>query len=123
MTVNWKEYSTDNGKNLLPIALMKPLRLFLSCIALFFSVAAQAALDDGQKLSFAKQIAMPADNISVTRRPAVEERLFRSETIEKKIAEVMKLLKDAPLSGVDVRELFPEYPRYHCTLYYDGGWR
>ena len=101
---------------------MKPLRLFLSCIALFFSVAAQAALDDGQKLSFAKQIAMPADNISVTRRPAVEERLFRSETIEKKIAEVMKLLKDAPYLAWMFENCFPNTldTTVHYTMTEDG---
>ena len=86
---------------------MKPRRLFLSCIALFFSVAAQAALDDGQKLSFAKQIATPADHINVTRRPAVEERLFRSDAIEKKIAEVKRLLKDAPYLAWMFENCFP----------------
>ena len=57
--------------------------------------------------SFAEQIKAPADNITVTRRPAVEARLFQSETIEKKIQEVQRLLKDAPYLAWMFGNCFP----------------
>ena len=56
---------------------------------------------------FAQRIAAPADNIKVTRRPAPEERLFVADAIEKKIAEVKKLLKDAPYLAWMFENCFP----------------
>ena len=38
--------------------------------------------------SFAESIAAPADNIKVSRRPPLADRMFTSETIEKKIKEI-----------------------------------
>ena len=56
---------------------------------------------------FAQRIAAPADNIKVTRRPTPEERLFVADAIEKKIAEVKKLLKDAPYLAWMFENCFP----------------
>ena len=65
------------------------------------------AQDSSQQKSFAELIAAPADNIRVTRRPVLEERLFTSDTIEKKIKEVKKLLKDAPYLAWMFENCFP----------------
>ena len=65
------------------------------------------AQDNSHQKSFAESIAAPADNIRVTRRPALEERLFSSESIEKKIKEVKKLLKDAPYLAWMFENCFP----------------
>lgn len=65
------------------------------------------AQDDMHSKSFAQQIATPADNIRVSRRPSPEERLFQSETIEKKIKEVQRLLKDAPYLAWMFGNCFP----------------
>ena len=65
------------------------------------------AQDSSQHKSFAELIAVPADNIRVTRRPVLEERLFTSDTIEKKIKEVKKLLKDAPYLAWMFENCFP----------------
>ena len=65
------------------------------------------AQDDSKQKSFAASIAAPADNIGVSRRPALEERLFFSETIEKKIKEVKKKLKDAPYLAWMFENCFP----------------
>ncbi|MBQ4222986.1 MAG: glycoside hydrolase family 125 protein, partial [Prevotella sp.] len=65
------------------------------------------AQDSSQQKTFAESIAAPADNIRVTRRPALEERLFSSDTIEKKIKEVKKLLKDAPYLAWMFENCFP----------------
>ena len=85
--------------------------LFLMALMASFCVAgAQAATDDNKdqhQLSFAQKIAAPADNITITRRPDPEERLFRSNTIEKKIAEVKKMLKGAPYLAWMFENCFP----------------
>ena len=65
------------------------------------------AQDSSQQKSFAELIAAPADNIRVTRRPVLEERLFTSDAIEKKIKEVKKLLKDAPYLAWMFENCFP----------------
>ncbi len=62
---------------------------------------------DQHQISFAEQIKAPADNIRVSRRPAEGERLFVAESIEKKIAEVQKLLKDAPYLAWMFGNCFP----------------
>ena len=56
---------------------------------------------------WSKTIAAPADNTKVSRRPAAKERLFYSDTIEKKIAEVKKMLKDAPYLAWMFENCFP----------------
>ena len=64
-------------------------------------------VQDRHQKSFAEAIVAPADNIKVSRRPAVEERLFMAEIIEKKIQEVQKLLKDAPYLAWMFGNCFP----------------
>ena len=64
-------------------------------ISIMLAVSFLPTFADGIE-NWSKTIAAPTDNIKVTRRPAVEERLFTSDVIEKKIREVKKLLKDAP---------------------------
>ncbi len=64
------------------------------------------AMADGVE-DWSKGIAAPADNTNVSRRPVIEERLFRSDTIEKKIAEVKKLLKNAPYLAWMFENCFP----------------
>ena len=83
----------------------KPTRIF---VALLLCMAGHVcAQDSSQRKSFAESIAAPADNIRVTRRPAIEERLFTSEAIEKKIKEVRKMLKDAPYLAWMFENCFP----------------
>ena len=90
---------------------MKTLRLLLASMAVLCFADIQAATPDNDKdqhqLSFAQKIAVPADNIKVTRRPDPEARLFRSNTIEKKIAEVKKQLKGAPYLAWMFENCFP----------------
>ena len=64
-------------------------------------------IKDRHQKSFAESITTPADNIKVSRRPNVEERLFRSDTIEKKIIEIQKKLKDAPYLAWMFGNCFP----------------
>ena len=64
-------------------------------------------IKDRHLKSFAESIAAPADNIRVSRRPIREVRLFYSDTIEKKIEEVQKLLKDAPYLAWMFGNCFP----------------
>jgi meiotically up-regulated gene 157 (Mug157) protein len=80
------------------------------------------AQDGKQQKSFAESIAAPADNIRVTRRPALEDRLFSSESIEKKIKEVKKLLKDAPYLAWMFENCFPNTldTTVHYSLTEDG---
>ena len=80
------------------------------------------AQDSKQQKSFAESIAAPADNIRVTRRPALEDRLFSSESIEKKIKEVKKLLKDAPYLAWMFENCFPNTldTTVHYSLTEDG---
>lgn len=56
---------------------------------------------------FAKTIAVPTDNITVTRRPAESARLFRSESVERTIKEVKRQLKDAPYIAWMFENSFP----------------
>ena len=77
---------------------MKKLIIFV--LAIMSGVSSHAQ-------SFAKQIEAPADNITVSRRPTEGERLFTSKTIEKKIAEVKKLLKDSPYLAWMFENCFP----------------
>lgn len=76
---------------------------FLSVLLSLISLSLYA---DGIE-DWSKTIAAPADNIKVTRRPALEERLFTSDIIEKKIKEVKKLLKDAPYLAWMFENCFP----------------
>ncbi len=62
---------------------------------------------DQHQVSFAEQIKVPADNITVSRRPAEADRLFVAESIEKKIKEVQKQLKDAPYLAWMFGNCFP----------------
>ena len=80
------------------------------------------AQDSSRQQTFAESIAAPADNIRVTRRPAPEERLFTSETIEKKIKEVKKLLKDTPYLAWMFENCFPNTldTTVHYSLTEDG---
>lgn len=80
------------------------------------------AQDSARQKTFAESIAAPADNIRVTRRPALEERLFTSDTIEKKIKEVKKLLKDAPYLAWMFENCFPNTldTTVHYSLTEDG---
>ena len=56
---------------------------------------------------WSKTIAAPSDNTKVSRRPDAKERLFYSDTIEKKISEVKKMLKDAPYLAWMFENCFP----------------
>ncbi len=78
-------------------------RLRLTGLILMLTVCLSSYGQD----DFAKRIAAPADNTSVTRRPIQEERLFVADAIEKKIAEVKKLLKDAPYLAWMFENCFP----------------
>lgn len=82
---------------------MKNRRLFTTILLAGLSLS---MLADGIE-DWSKGIAAPADNTNVSRRPAVEERLFKSDTIEKKIVEVKKLLKDAPYLAWMFENCFP----------------
>lgn len=72
--------------------------------------------------SFAESIAAPVDNIKVSRRPPLADRMFTSETIEKKIKEVKKLLKDAPYLAWMFENCFPNTldTTVHYSLTKDG---
>lgn len=85
---------------------MKKQRFLLMAIMLLMAGCA-IAQNDSKPKSFAESIALPADNIRVSRRPPVGERLFSSETIEKKIKEVTKLLKEAPYLAWIFENCFP----------------
>lgn len=75
-------------------------------ISIMLAVSFLPTFADGIE-DWSKTIAAPTDNIKVTRRPAVEERLFTSDVIEKKIREVKKLLKDAPYLAWMFENCFP----------------
>ena len=85
---------------------MKKQRFLLMAIMLLMAGCA-VAQNDSKPKSFAESIALPADNIKVSRRPPVGERLFSSETIERKIKEVTKLLKEAPYLAWMFENCFP----------------
>lgn len=69
-------------------------RVILSLLVIVLLAFGQESQADNQ--DWADRIATPADNIRVSRRPQPEERLFRSEAIERKIQEVQQMLNDAP---------------------------
>ena len=75
-------------------------------ISIMLAVSFLPTFADGIE-DWSKTIAAPTDNIKVTRRPAVEERLFTSDVIEKKIREVKTLLKDAPYLAWMFENCFP----------------
>ena len=75
-------------------------------ISIMLAVSFLPTFADGIE-DWSKTIAAPTDNIKVTGRPAVEERLFTSDVIEKKIKEVKKLLKDAPYLAWMFENCFP----------------
>ena len=60
-----------------------------------------------QEQTFAERIALPADNITVSRRPAPEERLFVSAAVEKKIQEVKQQLASAAYLAWMFENCFP----------------
>lgn len=72
--------------------------------------------------AYIKSIAVPADNIKVSRRLAVEDRLFVSDVIERKIKEIRKLLKDAPYLAWMFENCFPNTldTTVHYTKLDDG---
>ena len=57
------------------------------------------------------------DAIQKDNRPEVSKRLFRSNAVEKE--ETSEKRK----TGMDVRELFPQYHRYYRTLPQRRGWQ
>ncbi len=83
-------------------------KLFLIVLALVaMGIPASADEEDRHQRSFAASIATPTDNIRVSRRPTIEERLFRSDVIEKKIVEIQKQLIDAPYLAWMFGNCFP----------------
>ena len=80
--------------------------LFITC-----QLAAMATLAAAQQvqppLSYAERIALPADNTQTARRPALAERLFRSDAVERKIKEVKRLLREAPYLAWMFENCFP----------------
>ena len=95
---------------------MKQSSLFrLSFLALsFFALQVSAAevcpeglIAAADSLTFAERIAAPAVSTAVTRRPPVEERLFRSDIIDRKIAEVKRQLAGAPYLAWMFENCFP----------------
>lgn len=82
---------------------MKKTILAIFVMALMLEAKAQQQ----DELSFAQQIASPADNTSVTRRPAPEKRLFVASSIEKEIEKVKKALAKAPYLAWMFENCFP----------------
>ena len=76
-------------------------------------------VEEEQQKTYAQRIATPADNIRVSRRPVVEERLFVADVIERKIEEVQKLLKDAPYLAWMFGNCFPN--TLDTTVHYSIG--
>ena len=74
---------------------------------------------DRHQISFAEAIAVPADNLSVTRRPVPADRLFTAPAIEAKIKEVKKLLADAPYLAWMFENCFPN--TLDTTVHYSVG--
>ena len=88
--------------------LSKVMKVFHFLLAALFPLAVAAQNnEDSSQLPFARQIATPADNIRVSRRPAPGQRLFRNATIEKKILEVKKQLNRAPYLAWMFENCFP----------------
>ena len=76
-------------------------------VAILLCIVCHISAQTTSKPTFAESIAAPADNITVSRRPPVADRLFTSESIEKRIKEVKKLLKDAPYLAWMFENCFP----------------
>ncbi|MBR5083323.1 MAG: glycoside hydrolase family 125 protein [Prevotella sp.] len=87
-----------------------------------FCMADTVCAQNRSSRSFAESIAAPADNIRVSRRPPLNERLFTSDTIEKKIKEVKKLLGDSPYLAWMFENCFPNTldTTVHYALTDDG---
>ena len=91
-------------------------------VAMLLGMAGNVNAQEASQKSYAQSIAVPADNIRVSRRPPVDERLFTSETIEKKITEVKKLLNGAPYLAWMFENCFPNTldTTVHYCLTEDG---
>ena len=77
-------------------------------LSLLLTVACDAkSQNNSSPRTFAQTIALPADHIQVSRRPALEERLFFSETIEQKIREVRAMLRETPYLAWMFENCFP----------------
>ena len=63
--------------------------------------------------------AIAENTLYVSKRPQVEERLFRSKAIEKKIKEIKKLLKDSPYLAWMFENCFPN--TLDTTVHYEEG--
>ncbi|MGM9701926.1 MAG: glycoside hydrolase family 125 protein [Prevotella sp.] len=63
--------------------------------------------------------AIAVNTLYVSKRPQVEERLFRSKAIEKKIKEIKKLLKDSPYLAWMFENCFPN--TLDTTVHYEEG--
>ncbi len=85
---------------------MKTITRILFLLSFVLTTTTVVAQDQQAK-TYAQAIALPADNIRTTRRPAAEQRLFASESIEKKIKEVKALLRDAPYLAWMFENCFP----------------
>ncbi len=98
--------------------MIKKVIIVITLICQVNNICAQKSSEQ----SFAESIAAPADNIKVSRRPPLADRMFTSETIEKKIKEVKKLLKDAPYLAWMFENCFPNTldTTVHYSLTKDG---
>ena len=95
---------------------MKTITRILFILSFVLTSTTAVAQDQQQVKTYAQAIALPADNIRTTRRPAPEQRLFASESIEKKIKEVKALLRDAPYLAWMFENCFPN--TLDTTIYY-----
>ena len=95
---------------------MKTITRILFILSFVLTSTTAVAQDQQQVKTYAQTIALPADNIRTTRRPAPEQRLFASESIEKKIKEVKALLRDAPYLAWMFENCFPN--TLDTTIYY-----
>ena len=86
---------------------MKTITRILFILSFVLTSTTAVAQDQQQVKTYAQAIALPADNIRTTRRPAPEQRLFASESIEKKIKEVKALFRDAPYLAWMFENCFP----------------
>ena len=91
-------------------------------VAMLLGMAGNVNAQEPSRKSYTQSIAVPTDNIRVSRRPPVDERLFTSETIEKKITEVKKLLNGAPYLAWMFENCFPNTldTTVHYSLTEDG---
>ena len=79
----------------------------LALLSFVFATTTIVAQGQQQVKTYAQTIALPADNIRTTRRPAPEQRLFTSDAIERKISQVKALLSDAPYLAWMFENCFP----------------